>query len=528
MIREKPVCRISCRFVPLALTLAYLSLAVATAQTGKLAPISDPGAPIDKANLLPSAEDYASAGPERHDLQPRLFASMSVGVSIRRDMEPAFAVPLVPVRILVSLPAFPTPRFQLRSALRQEFEYLVVEHSFRLAQDAELRSKLAHDPFFHNWIVSFQGYDLKRWGDGDDFLVNDIAHPMQGSVAGWIYLQNSPEGSAASIGDDPRYWKSRLKAAAWAAAYEVQWKIGPLSETSIGNAGGWSYVPNCGTKPSCLNNPAHNPATNNAGLSDWVMTPVGGFGWIVMEDTIDRFVVSKVGGHSRVAGNILRSALEPTRNFAALFNGVLPWGRSYNEQRFVRATPKLDDSAAEDNSSWTKNRTYIGTHFLNISLPQDHDGGLGSRHDSAGVGITYGFRFSQHLYFDSEVNHFTGNSSVGPTWEGLFGAKVGQQEEKWGLFAKTRPGFIYYPHAWSGGENAHFTDLSRFAFDAGGVVELYPNRRSIIRIDIGTTLVRYLQDYPNPQVSPIGSILSTDYYITQGNLQISAGYEFRF
>jgi hypothetical protein len=41
-------------------------------------------------------------------------------------------------------------------------------------------------------------------------------------------------------------------------------------------------------------------------------------------------------------------------------------------------------------------------------------------------------------------------------------------------------------------------------------------------------LLRYLLDYPNPKFSPIGSIISTDYYATQVNPQISAGYRFRF
>jgi len=40
--------------------------------------------------------------------------------------------------------------------------------------------------------------------------------------------------------------------------------------------------------------------------------------------------------------------------------------------------------------------------------------------------------------------------------------------------------------------------------------------------------VRYLQDYPNAHISPIGSLISTDYYVTQGNLQLSAGYRVRF
>jgi hypothetical protein len=135
----------------------------------------------------------------------------------------------------------------------------------------------------------------------------------------------------------------------------------------------------------------------------------------------------------------------------------------------------------------------------------------------------------EHVYFDSEVNFFpTGGSNGGPTVEGLFGAKFGQQGRNWGLYGKLRPGFIYYQKAWSGGDNPHFTDLSRFALDAGGAFEFYPNAHSTIRFDFGSTLVRYLRDFPNPRISPIGSLISTDYYVTQGNFQFSTGYRIRF
>jgi len=106
--------------------------------------------------------------------------------------------------------------------------------------------------------------------------------------------------------------------------------------------------------------------------------------------------------------------------------------------------------------------------------------------------------------------------------------KIGLQGQTWGFFGKVRPGFIYYEKAWSGGETPHFTDLSRFALDMGGAVEIYPSRRSTLRFDFGTTFVRYLQDYPNPHISPIGSLISTGYYVTQGNFQMSAGYRIRF
>ena len=404
----------------------------------------------------------------------------------------------------------------------------MVEHGFRLAQDPSLRYQLAHQPFFHNWFVSFKGYDLKRWSDGDDFLVNGIAHPMQGAIASWIFLQNSPVGSTRVIGSDPQYWTSRLKGMAWAAAFEVQWKIGPLSETSIGNAGGWEYVPRCGTATSCLGNPHNLPPTNNTGLSDWIVTPIVGTGWVIVEDAIDKYVAGKVSEHNHVAGVVLRSALEPTRNFAALFNGVLPWKREYAEREFIRHEPSISIDSVEGDDSWRTKRATTGIDFVSVSLPVRQAGCVQCRDNYQGIGFPYSFRVFEHVYFDSELNHLFGSNGEDPTLEGLFGVKFGEQGKKWGLFGKLRPGFIYYKNAWSGGEDAHYTDLSRFALDAGGAFEFYPSRRSAIRLDFGTTLVRYLQDYPNPHISQIESLISTDYYTTQGNFQISTGYRIRF
>jgi hypothetical protein len=94
-----------------------------------------------------------------------------------------------------------------------------------------------------------------------------------------------------------------------------------------------------------------------------------------------------------------------------------------------------------------------------------------------------------------------------------------------------RPGFIYYESAAPGGLGDGATtptSLSRFAADFGGTVELYPARKSIVRFDVGTTMVRYLSDRPDPIKYPLGSLLSPDYIVTQGNIQLSTSYVWRF
>ena len=70
--------------------------------------------------------------------------------------------------------------------------------------------------------------------------------------------------------------------------------------------------------------------------------------------------------------------------------------------------------------------------------------------------------------------------------------------------------------------------LTRFAADLGGIVEYYPRRSTTWRVDVGTTLVRYFTNQPDPHTDELGSLLSTQYIVTQGNLQMSTSYTVRF
>lgn len=70
--------------------------------------------------------------------------------------------------------------------------------------------------------------------------------------------------------------------------------------------------------------------------------------------------------------------------------------------------------------------------------------------------------------------------------------------------------------------------LTRFAADLGGIVEYYPKRNTTWRVDVGTTLVRYLTNKPDPHTSALGSLLSPQYIVTQGNFQMSTSYTVSF
>jgi hypothetical protein len=332
----------------------------------------------------------------------------------------------------------------------------------------------SHKPFVHDWFVSYTGYNLHRWGDGDDFIVNDVGHPLQGAEFARVFLQNDPR-SWTPISATRDYWITRLKSMAWSAAWEVQWKVGPLSETSIGNAGGWIYVPDCGTNPSCLNNPKYpKPPTNNTGLTDWVLTPTIGLLWIIAEDTLDRYVVTPAARNHRIlGGRVLRAILEPSKDFAALFAGKLVWQLPQQENNFV-ATAKTHAQHVEE-KSLLFDRWEIGAQYTGISLPVLRPGcPTGCRQYNSGAGLTFAYNVNDSLGFDSAVSLLPAQGGSKGMVEGLFGLKVGKRFDHWGIYGKVRPGFIYYEEALPGGGVQTPEEMSRFALDLGGIVAFQP------------------------------------------------------
>ena len=165
----------------------------------------------------------------------------------------------------------------------------------------------------------------------------------------------------------------------------------------------------------------------------------------------------------------------------------------------------------------------------------------------AGIGGRFGYNFSDHFALEAESNFFPSDSE----WEGgrklqaVFGLKAGQRFDKVGLFVKARPGFVRY-------EKGDFQPKpgtacitifpppvgcfvpvaqTNFAFDVGGVVELYPAKHTIVRFDAGDTIIR-LQEHNAAVVlgipnSILPSVLPAPAKTTH-NFQASAGFAFRF
>jgi hypothetical protein len=189
-------------------------------------------------------------------------------------------------------------------AFTGSFKLLLMEHAWRVAFQEKTRRELGGN-FWTDYRRSVRMPG--QWADTDSWWVNYIGHPIHGAAAGYIWLDRDPrapvENSVAR-----EYWTSRGRAAAWAAAYSLQFEIGPFSEASIGNVG-------------------LRPETT--GWVDHVVTPAGAFGWIVVEDALDRFVARRI--EARLRNPLLRLpvrlALNPARVLSNTATGRAPWHR---------------------------------------------------------------------------------------------------------------------------------------------------------------------------------------------------------
>ncbi len=194
--------------------------------------------------------------------------------------------------------------FHWLTAIKQSLLFLGVQHGYAMTQPKTRRD--LKGPFFKDYVRSVKS--LHGWEDGGRFFTNYVAHPMQGALLGFIQIQNDPNGMNLSYDNSNAYWRSRLKALAWSAAWSTQFEIGPVSQASIGNVG------------------LHGKQT----YVDLVVTPIGGFGLLVLEDFLDKHIISMIerrNSRSFYLKVSSRTFLNPTRSVANLLRFKTPWYR---------------------------------------------------------------------------------------------------------------------------------------------------------------------------------------------------------
>lgn len=183
-----------------------------------------------------------------------------------------------------------------------------------------------------------------------------------------------------------------------------------------------------------------------------------------------------------------------------------------------------------------------------------------------GVGGRFTYNIDKHVALEAAGYFFPGKCEscsgevTGRVAEGLFGVKAGKRFEKWGVFAKARPGVITFGKGafditsvslQGGGGGPRLacfgpdplapapcfsfreTRLTHAALDLGGVLEFYPSKQIVVRLDGGDTMIRYGQRTfntltQNPATGAITLIPFTSPARTRHSFQFVGGVGFRF
>lgn len=160
----------------------------------------------------------------------------------------------------------------------------------------------------------------------------------------------------------------------------------------------------------------------------------------------------------------------------------------------------------------------LGAHYAALALeyPDQTRSGLGAF-------AVYSPR--EWLGLDVAATFFPAKEDVGGrAWQVLAGPRLGGHVAGLGIFGRVRPGFIRFSERFYKPEvvciaifpppESCLADSTNFALDLGGTVELSVSPRTVLRFDLGDTLVRY----------PIGNGGST----WRHGLQFTAGAGWTF
>jgi hypothetical protein len=431
----------------------------------------------------------------------------------------------------------------------QSLAFNGVEDIYRLSTDPYMRYLIADGPYWHNYIASMEQWNMRRWNDGDDFLVDYIGHPMQGAVSGFIEIQNSDRQKYLRINMSKEYWRSRYHALLWATVFSTQQKIGPLGEAALGNAGGYTYALHC--PYPCKYVPGVTKYTNNTGWTDFITTPVIGTLWTAMEDFIDLEVSDRLENKypGRLAPKIVRGALNPTRTMANAFRGKNPWYRDYKHKPDLTAQSQLPEEGrgaraaeASGQDEWSKYRFELFPHVDAISLPVNTASCSHCRNILYGPGMGFAAGLARYLDFDadfashSDASPLPSDRAGGSILMGTFGFRSGLVWKRAAVRAAIRPGFLTYDKAYltSPAKNGPTPEIGRIthfitALAVSGDARISP--RFAARFVIANDPVRYRSPkltQPRPGQPPYLTWLSREIFITNENWSWQTGMVVRF
>jgi hypothetical protein len=143
-------------------------------------------------------------------------------------------------------------------------------------------------------------------------------------------------------------------------------------------------------------------------------------------------------------------------------------------------------------------RLETGVFFTFVRLAEIGSTDHGSGTSTAGLGGRVVWRLLGHVDVDGELALHPNAGVSGHRVQGFLGAKAGLRLSRVGLFAKVRPGFVYFskdPFGVARPDSTVFhprwAHSLEPALDLGGVLEYYGSNGLVIRFDLADTIVSY-------------------------------------
>lgn len=171
-----------------------------------------------------------------------------------------------------------------------------------------------------------------------------------------------------------------------------------------------------------------------------------------------------------------------------------------------------------------------------------------SRRTEPGLGGRFTYNLNRTFSLEAAGYFFPkqcfGCREDGRVIQAVGGLKAGKRFEKWGIFAKARPGIVSFsdgefsllplgPVTPATGFEVVRSRVTSFATDIGGVVEFYPSKRIVTRFDAGDTIIYFTKRTTNNfTFDPVtnGFVIGpvTTPARTSHNFQFMASVGFRF
>jgi hypothetical protein len=379
---------------------------------------------------------------------------------------------------MVAAPFKKKEGFHWHRALSESFTFLVIEQAYVVHTDFNWVVSENGVPFNHFWRdykQSLSRWVHSGWNDGDPNWFGYVGHPIQGALTGFIQIQNDPQGEKLEFSKTKAYWWSRFKATLWNTAYSMQWNLGPFSEPTVEKYG-------TKTRPPWNFNgtyPCSRHCVTGLGQIDIVMTPLGGAGWLIGEDFLDKKIVRGVEGatQNRLLIDTARCALNPIRGGANILHGKRPW---YRASRDAEGVSLFSGRRAEVFAHETQ-RTQVPNHG-DIFFGFSHMGRAHCQVPISGAAMACdplsvkssklsGWNVSvekKYLRYFGAVADFSGGYGAMNQRDFLFGLRGGAWIGRLRPFAQALFGAV---HANENGALALKSDTT-FAEDLGGGVDL--------------------------------------------------------